>query len=178
MIYQALKTVFSKPFYVVLASVVFFTTSTITLLWDNFSLLFGFSPIASRSESLHLALSLILGAPSNMGWLAVIVIVLTDILLGIVLAMVWYTWRHKRIHSWRTTAATTSGTIAAILGLGCIACGPLLLGSILAVFGASGILLLLPLHGAELSIFALGLLCYALYAIARVITAPAVCAVD
>jgi hypothetical protein len=110
-----------------------------------------------------------------MGWFAVGTIIATDLLLGMVMAMVWYAWRHQRAHSWRTTAATTSGTIAALLGLGCIACGPLLLGSILAVFGASGIIALLPLHGAELSLFAIALLCYALYAISRVITAPLVC---
>lgn len=178
MVLVALKTVFREPTYLLVALCVFLLTTTTTLLWDHWALLTEFTNMAGPQSGLLLLFTILFGAPTSMGWFAVSIIILTDVLLSLVLTMVWYVWRHQRIHSWRITAATSSGTIAALLGLGCVACGPLLLASILAIFGAAGILTVLPFHGAELSLVALAMLLYALFAISKVITAPAVCQVD
>ena len=177
MIFAALKKVFREPAYLLVALTAFLLTTTTTLLWDHWALLAEFTSLAGPQSGLLVLFTILFGAPTSMGWFAVSIIILTDVLLSLVLTMVWYVWRHQRIHSWRTTAATSSGTIAALLGLGCVACGPLLLASLLAMFGAAGILTVLPLHGAELSLFALAMLLYALFAISKVITAPATCQV-
>lgn len=177
---RALSEVFRGPGYVALALLVAVTASGVTLLWDNLTLLRYSWSVGSAENVFHLWWGLLSGTPYSMGWLAVSTIIIIGILLGLIASMAWYAWRTKRTQgSWkRLFASTSSGAVAAVLGIGCIACGPLLIGSLLALFGATGLLFLLPFHGAELGIIAIGLLLYSLHTLAKIITAPAVCAID
>lgn len=178
---QGFVKVFRRPLYVVVSSLLIVTLSVTILLWSNTSLLWSFwaNESISSGQTLALAWQLLLGAPDNMGGLAVGLILVNSTLLGIITSMTWYAWQIKKRQgiSKSLVGATGGGVLAALLGIGCIACGPLLLGSIFALVGAGGILLLLPLHGAELGVIAFFLLLYALYSVQKVIAAPAVCAV-
>lgn len=55
------------------------------------------------------------------------------------------------------------GGLAAIIGIGCAACGAALLVSFLSWFGLSGLILAFPLHGLEVGIFGVVLLTYTSY---------------
>lgn len=74
-------------------------------------------------------------------------------LMGVNLAMVSY---HLREHE--ITAAESGGSVAGVvlgaLGAGCAACGSAILLGVLSVFGASGLVLLLPLGGLEITLLA------------------------
>lgn len=176
---KGLVKVFRRPLYGMVSGLIIVTLSVTILLWSNMSLLWSFwtNESISASQTLALAWQLLVGAPSNMGGLAVTLVLINSTLLGIITSMIWYAWRIKKRQSInkRLLGATSGGMLAALLGIGCIACGPLLLGSIFSLVGAGGILLLLPLHGAELGVIAFFLLLYALYSVQKVITAPLVC---
>jgi len=64
-----------------------------------------------------------------------------------------------------------------LLGVGCASCGAFLLGSILASFGASGLIALLPLRGEEFSILAIVLLGLSIYWISKSIQSTKIYAV-
>lgn len=181
MIITAVHTVYKRILYVVLSVAVALPTALFALLWPNAALLqvVWSSTATNLTFKIQFTTSLLEGSASSVGWLSVIVVVLTSFLLGVIVSMSVYVWRHKRTSGGRRVlASTSSGTMAAVLGIGCVACGPLLLGGLLATLGAGGLLMMLPLHGAEFGFLALGLLSYALYALARIITAPPVCAIE
>jgi hypothetical protein len=67
------------------------------------------------------------------------------------------------------------GLLAAILGIGCAACGTVLLSIVLGFFGASGALLLFPYGGIEIGFAGLFILLFATYALARKVAQPNVC---
>jgi len=86
-------------------------------------------------------------------------------LIGANLALVAY---HVREHD--LSAAGSGGSVVGValgvLGAGCAACGSALLLGVLSLFGASGLVLLLPLGGLELSILSVVALLVSTYWIA------------
>jgi len=76
---------------------------------------------------------------------------------------------HVREHglNLKTGGAGTLGTVFAILGVGCAACGSAVLVGLLSLFGASSTLLLLPMEGLELLVVALVLLVLSIYWLAE-----------
>jgi hypothetical protein len=156
------------------------TISLVALLWENIILLRYSWSVGSVQSLGELWWGLLAGTPSSLGWFSVILILVTAALFGVVLPMIWYIWRRKRTSvRWRQLFTLTGlGSFAAMLGVGCAACGTIVLSSILAMFGAGSFLLLLPLHGAEFGILAVLFLLYAIHALAKAVTAPAVCDVS
>jgi hypothetical protein len=74
-------------------------------------------------------------------------------LAGANVSMVTYhLFRHGL--SAKTSGGSVVGVILGILGAGCAACGTVLLAGILSLFGATGLLTLLPLDGLEFSLLA------------------------
>lgn len=178
MLLVALKTVYAHCSYTVFSLVFASVFITIALLWPNTALLLSlWQTEMSVSAVLVMVGKLLLGAPESIGALAVSILSLNALLLSIVLAQGMYIWRHKRLppHFFGSFSATSGGVLSALLGIGCVACGPLLVGGLFATIGAGGLLLMLPLHGAEFGFMAILLLAYAIYSLAKVITAPLVC---
>ena len=181
MVLSALYRVFSNYQYLLACLLFSLFIAFTTLLWANLALLSTVwqSEITTFYFKLSLTWQLLLGAPASMGLIAVIVIIVTSIMIGIVGCMSWYAWRSKQAGRELRTSFTSSGVglLAALLGIGCIACGPLLVTSLLALVGGAGLLFVLPLHGAEFGYLALLLLSYAIYTLSKVIMAPAICVV-
>jgi len=74
-------------------------------------------------------------------------------------------------------ALSTAGTVVAALGIGCASCGTAVLFSLLSLFGASSLILLLPLHGQEFAIVGLAGLLYATWYLLGKLHRPFVCEV-
>lgn len=87
-------------------------------------------------------------------------------LTGINLALVVY---HLREHELSLSGGGGSvvGVALGMAGAGCAACGSALLIGVLSLFGASGLVVLLPLEGLELSIFAVVALLLSTYWVAE-----------
>ena len=77
----------------------------------------------------------------------------------------------------RTTALGTTGTVVALIGIGCASCGTAVLFSVLSLVGAGGLVLWLPLHGQEFSIVGIIGLLYAAWYILGKLQNPFVCEV-
>jgi len=182
LVLRAFHNVFSHLGYIASSVFLAVAITVVTLLWPNQGLLFTVwgSELTTLSFKFSLTLHVVAGAWSSMGALTVVVIVLTASLIGLVASMAWYAWRAKQLSHEigpSFTIATGTGIFAALLGIGCVACGPLLVTAILALVGGAGLLVILPLHGTEFGLLALGLLGYAVYVLAKVIAAPAVCVI-
>jgi amino acid transporter len=65
--------------------------------------------------------------------------------------------------------------LMALLGVGCAACGGVLLSSILNIAGATTLLVALPYGGSEFLVLAIALLLYSVTSISKKINAPLVC---
>jgi hypothetical protein len=87
-------------------------------------------------------------------------------LTGINLALVAY---HLREHDLSLSGGGGSvvGVALGAVGAGCAACGSALLVGVLSLFGASGLVVLLPLEGLELSILAVVALLLSTYWVAE-----------
>ena len=91
---------------------------------------------------------------------------LVAVLTGVNLTLaVYHLYEHGL--NLRTGGAGTVGTVFAVLGAGCAACGSAVLVGLLSLFGASSALLLLPMEGFELLLVALVLLVLSIYWLAE-----------
>lgn len=174
---SALTRVFRRPTYLILAIGIAVVVSTMELLAGSYQLLSNFHATTSADWVAHVLLvrDLLFGAAASHGWFGVVGVLSTSSLLGMVVSMSVYIWRHLRTRSNRALSFAGGGSLAALLGLGCLACGPLLLGSVLASLGASGLLLALPFHGAEFTLLAIALLTTAIVLLSRLIGRAGVC---
>lgn len=178
MLVHALQKVFRNPAYVILALTVSLVVYVLVVLLPNKSLIaivLSSSDIPV-SQKLGIPLSLLGSITTNFTPLSALSTSAIAILFGINVAMVVYILRRK-INEVKTTGISTGllGMVSGIIGIGCAACGSLLLTSALALFGASSILAFLPLAGGEFGILGVILLAISIHSIARRIQYPAVC---
>jgi hypothetical protein len=87
-------------------------------------------------------------------------------LVGVDLAMLAYHFREHGLSA-EEGAAGTAGAVLGALGAGCGACGAVLVTGVLSLFGATGLLTLLPLDGLELTLAALVVLVLSVYWLAE-----------
>jgi hypothetical protein len=89
--------------------------------------------------------------------------------------LTYYYARQKELP--KKEGAGAAGAFASgIFGVGCASCGSFLLGSLLASFGASGLIAFLPLRGEELTILSIALLGLSIFWISKKIQSKKVCA--
>lgn len=104
------------------------------------------------------------------------VVLITAFLSGLNAALVTYyiaIVKTGRV-SKRATMTSISGLVAGFFGIGCAACGSILLTALLSGFG-SAVLLLLPFKGAEIGILGILLLVYAVRTLITEIEKGKVC---
>jgi len=105
--------------------------------------------------------------------------ILIALLFGVNIALLSYYVHDKRVARAGSGAAVgVGGLISGIFGIGCAACGTVLLTPLLAVFGASGFLVLLPLGGEEFGFIGIGLLLYSSYILLHKVNEPLTCDVQ
>jgi hypothetical protein len=178
MIFQALQKVFRKPLYTLLALIVSAVVFAFAVWFPNISLIVEVMghPGISFSQKLDLPISLLGSIATNFTLLSASYTIAIALLFGVNLAMTIYFLRRK-ISEVRQSGVATGfiGLASGVLGMGCAACGSLLLTSGLSLVGASGILAFLPLAGGEFGILGVILLLASIYLIAKQIQNPAVC---
>ncbi len=155
---------------------------TVTLFVPNWELLrFGLSftetSVWSRiSFVLHFYGSL----GSNFTLMSAFLTVTISILFGLQMAtLVFYikSMRHEGQVVKKTGVLSVSGFVSGLFGIGCSACGSVIVTGLLSTVGAGGLLALLPLKGEEFSFLAIGLLSYSLYYLLKAVSKGKVCAI-
>lgn len=104
--------------------------------------------------------------------------VLISVLFGIQIALLVYYIQKARANAARLSGAGTAsigGLVSGVLGIGCAACGTFILTTVLALFGAGGLVAFLPFGGEEFGLIGVALLTYSMYLVLKRIDAPYVC---
>jgi hypothetical protein len=82
------------------------------------------------------------------------VLILVAAFVGVDIALVAYHVREHRLSAERG-GGSLIGVVLGTLGAGCAACGSAILAGLLSLFGAAGLVTLLPLDGLEFTLLAL-----------------------
>ena len=179
--FTVLRRVFKSPRYSMLAFAVAFIVLSFSLLlpnkeavWQVFS-----SEVVVTSTKFFFLGSLYGSLFTNFTLISGLYLVVVSVLFGINIALLTYYIRKRQVAMSDKKASLTSaaGIISAMFGVGCAACGSVILTSLFGIFGAGGLLLRLPFHGIEFGVLGLILIIFSTYYLIRRIRDPLVCPV-
>lgn len=176
---DVLMRVFRQPKYFLIAVTVTFVVFSAAILLPNIPVLLQVlgSGAVALGTKVTLVLSLYGSLLTNYSALSASYMVAAAILFGLnsTLLVFYIANRRVRAENYAGNAATVAGMVAGVFGIGCAACGSIIISAFLALFGASGLLLLLPLQGAEFGLLAVGLLGFSVYQLTQRINDPLIC---
>jgi len=180
MVWGVLKRVFARPWYVLLAFLVAALTLSALLLLPNREVLADvlFSSSLGWFTKVSFVLSLYGYLGTNFTVFTAIYTVVISLLLGINVSLLWYYGaRARRLSRADHTLsfAGIGGFISGLFGIGCAACGTILLAGVFKLLGITWLITYLPLHGAEFGIVGAVLLGLTSYLLAKRINDPLVC---
>lgn len=170
--------VFAYPWYIALAGALAILVFLLAVWFPNLGLI---AQVFSDSDAplvatLGIALSLLGGIDTNFSLLSAGYTVAIAVLFGLTTAMIAYLVKQRRMVAAGQNIAIGSGAVASgVLGIGCSACGSLILGVVLPSLGAVGALAALPLNGEEFGILSVALLFVSLLLISKNIAEPIAC---
>jgi len=181
MIIAAFKKVFSNTRYLIIASVVAFAVFALATWLPNLGLIATVvtSPTASISDKFNVLIGLLASIQTNFTLFSASYTVGIAILFGINIAMVVYYMR-RRTEAIQGKGVITSfgGLMSGLFGIGCAACGTLVLAPLLSLVGAGGLVALLPFGGQEFGIAGIGLLGFSVFLTSKKIQDPLICKVN
>lgn len=175
---SAFKTVFSKPFYTVLAAVITAIVFSFSVWLPNFKLIVTVwkSGLPSLIEKIVFPFTLYAAIGTNFSIVSATYTILIAIFFGINIAMLVYYIKVRRVSLANSgTASGIGGLVSGIFGVGCASCGTFILTSVLALFGAGGLVTILPFGGEEFGILGLALILFSVYIMAKKIEEPLTC---
>ena len=178
MFVNAFTTVFKNKRYALLAGAVALIVFAFATWLPNIRLLFSIITDSTIPVSLKLTfpVHLLKSITTNFTLLSASYAIAIAVLTGINIALiVYYVRQQKEKLSQVGIVASTLGILSGVLGMGCAACGSLILVAILGTTGGASVLALLPLHGGEFGIIGVILLGTATYILTKKIAKPFVC---
>lgn len=136
------------------------------LVWTDASVSFG--------DKIALPMSLLPSIATNFTLLSASYTIAIALLAGINAALTVHLIKTRRRIGGGVVIGA-SGVFAGAFGVGCAACGSLILTSLIGTAGGISVLAILPLRGGELGIIGVALLGYSMYLLAKQINKPLVC---
>lgn len=174
----ALAMLLKKPSYVIIAGAVAFLIMVIAVLLPNreFVRFVVFHDTFSFGTKVNL-LWVSLGAlKTNFTMHARVTVIVSALLSGINIALLVFHMRRRAL-SLAATGTTSIGTVIGLLGVGCAACGSVLLTSLFGLSTTIAIIGFLPFKGGELGYVSIAILLWSVQYVAKKISDPAVCAI-
>jgi len=179
MMWRVIKRVYAHSIYWLVTLVVSVVTLSVMLLLPNYSVLLSvlLSPVVSLMSKAAFFTSLYGSLATNYTILAASSVVAIALLFGVNAALLlFYIRKSRSVNKISTTrTATVGGLVAAVLGIGCAACGSAVIAIVLQFIGVGWLMTYLPLHGAEFGLLGVVLLFYTTYTLAKKIHDPQVC---
>lgn len=175
---KALVETLSRPKYTLLTLVVAWSVFTAAIFVPNYQLfLFG---IALEGvgvwPKIPFILSFYASIFTNFTPVSAILTVVIAIMFGLNVALLTYYIRAMQGAAVGALGATSvGGLVSGFFGIGCAACGSIIVTSLLSLIGAGGLLALLPFGGEEFAFVAVVLLSYSLWQIGKKIHVGKVC---
>ena len=177
----ALREVLVRPSYAALAAAVGIVAFLLALWLPNIALLrevFSDGQVPLEAK-LGIAASLLAGIATNFSLFSASCTVAIAILLGLDMALVVYLFRQKRAAAAGGNFVLGSGGVASgLVGVGCAACGSLIVGGLVPSLGVAGALASLPLQGEEFGILSVALLSLSLMFVSKSIAEPPACPIE
>jgi hypothetical protein len=173
--------IFSQGRYVVLASLVSWVIFSLIMWLPNTAAIATVWQSHDVWALIVFLLSLYAGVFTVYSWFTGLSVLLLSVLLGVQLALLMHFIRSRQATAGtvvRVKLLSVGSTVAAAFGIGCAACGSLLLSSLLATVGGAAFMLWLPLHGGELSVIAVAVLLYSCWRLLREIGKVSVCPIE
>ncbi|MEO8187186.1 MAG: hypothetical protein ABI580_07455 [Burkholderiaceae bacterium] len=170
--------VFVYPSYIALAGVLAILAFLLAVWFPNLGLIGEIfsDPNAPLAAKLSLALSLLGGIGTNFSLLSAAYTIAIAVMFGITAAMIIYLLRQNRGASAGQNIAIGSGGLASgALGIGCAACGSLILGAVFPSVAVAGALAVLPLKGEEFGILSVALFFVSLLLVSKNIAQATAC---
>lgn len=180
---QVLKQVFTNHRYVAIALIATVAVFIFATWLPNLGLVWQITRSASvpLADKLQILAALVGSIETNFTLFSALSTIVIAVLFGTNVAMIAYylNLRRQFIGEGRLTGATTSlgGLASGLFGVGCAACGTFVLGPVLSLAGAGGLLALLPFGGQEFGVLGIGMLGFSLFLTARKIGEPLACPV-
>lgn len=181
MVIEVLRTVFRQFRYVQIAVLVAVLALSTAILLPNVPILlqvFASGDVSFLGKTAFLW-SLFGSLYTNFTAFSATYTIIVSLLLGVNIALLTFYIRRRQIGS-KNYAGNTAGFLGAVagaFGVGCAACGSIILTTVLASLGAGGLLLLLPFHGTEFGVLGIILLVFSVHQLAKRIDDPLVCSV-
>lgn len=171
--------VFKDFRYIALSAAIFVLVLLFAIWLPNISFIWGTVVSATLSLSQKFGiLSSSLGAlNTNFTLLSRNLTILVALLFAINISLFAYYFK-RRIKLEKAAGVGIGGIIVGFLGVGCAACGSVILSSIFGIGATAGFIGVLPLQGQEFSVLAIGILGFSNYVIAKKIQDPLVCKID
>lgn len=164
--------------YVLLALCIGVFIFAFSVLLPNLKLVgmvWGDSAISIASK-VALLINLLGSITTNFTVLSAFTTISIAFLIGVNVALMLYIYRRQKVGlSAGGVVVSTFGTVIGMFGVGCAACGSLILTALLATFGGIGILALLPFQGQELGLVGVLALSSATYFLVQKINKPIIC---
>lgn len=176
MITKAFTTVFSKWQYLLLSGVVALIVFAFATWLPNLGLLFSVltNPAVDWSDKVTLPLNLIGSIATNFTIRTAFYVVASSLLVGINVSLITFYLKRQRLSAMGTTIGGL-GFLSGILGVGCAACGSLIIMSAFGTALGASIIAFLPLKGEEFGIAGVVFLTLSAYLSAKQILKPLVC---
>ena len=178
MIIKAFKQVFYNTRYLILAGIVGFVVFAFSTWLPNLGLISKVitSSTASFFDKATFLAGLLGSIQTNFTLFSASYTIAIAVLFGINVAMfVYFMNRRKKFAKQSGMAASAGGLFSGMLGIGCAACGTLVLGPLFALVGAGGLIAILPFGGQEFGIAGVGMLGFSIFLTAKKIQDPLVC---
>lgn len=174
------KRVFSKGSYQLLGSVIFLVALSLVLLLPNLPLILHIltADTAGVLAKVQFVLSFYGSLVTNFTLFSATYTLALLVLFAVNICLfVFYIRRAQRVtkKTKRVHLTGVAGAVSGALGIGCAACGSVILTAFATSLGATGLLLALPLHGGEFGLLGIVLLIVSIRYLVHRINDPLVC---
>jgi hypothetical protein len=179
MLLSVLGRVFSQVRYIQIATLVAVLVLSVAILLPNMSVLLQVlqSPNVELGAKMSFLGTMYGALFTNFTLFSALITIAISTLFGINSSLLAYYIRRRQTGVSNTSghAAGVLGVVSGVFGVGCAACGSVIISSLLVLFGASGLLAMLPFHGAEFGVLGVTLLWFSIYQLCKRIHDPLVC---
>ncbi|MEY3784347.1 MAG: hypothetical protein RLZZ230_669 [Candidatus Parcubacteria bacterium] len=179
---RVLKRVFGETRYVIGALIVVFLAMTGSLLLPNAVIIKQIlsSSILTLSSKISFVASLYGTLFSSNTIFSGLILVITALMFGINIGLLVYYIRRRQEkgNDKKAHFASLGGLISAVLGMGCAACGSVVLTAVFGMLGAGSLVYLLPFKGAEFGVLGIILLGVSIQYLIKRINDPMVCPIE
>jgi hypothetical protein len=174
--------VFSQAQYIQIAASIAFIAISVAILLPNTAVLWQVfsSPAITFLAKMQFLLSVYGSLFTNFTFFSALYTVGITLLFGINSALLVYYIARRRSPNYSNVRGNTAGffgLVSGLFGIGCAACGSVIISGLLALFGAGSLLALLPFHGAEFGLLGVILLSFSVFQLCKRIADPLVCTV-